>query len=553
MRSMLARRPGDDRGSAMVMVIGVASVIAILGATLVSLTVFASATSASTRAGIQAQAAAEEAIDSTIAQLHQSAYRGQETTFPCTLPYSTTSGSGTADVTLKLRYRAVGSMDFLCPQPSVVELAETEIVATSTVAIPTGNGESASTRVVKQRLLVQPSGSTQPVFAYGVYSGDNLTTTNNFMVDGGGAHTNGDYVCSDLGTIVGNLTAVGSVELTNGCKVASVHSGGAFKCNSNGTVTGDLVAAGTGTSSFSNTCSVGGKLVTGGKINAPNVLKVGGNLISATGSILVGPSSRVQGYAQAASTISIDGGGSMATVFASGHTPNAPSGIPDAPSPITMPAITWQDVVPLGSPTPQTFGAWTKANAEANNAPSWSVARSGTQCYVERANHSLNGGLVSPVGATVLDARGCDVKLQGISASSPLELVLQDDLTIVARSIEITNGLHVSSTKVGSDAKLRFIVPLPTGAASCSGVATGKIEVKAGGTVFDSNVDTLFYTNGKVDLTNGVSFGGAVYGCSTRFSVNTTIKYKDMTPPGMVNPPSPLYSFSPTVRHDVRN
>ncbi len=553
MRSMLARRPGDDRGSAMVMVIGVASVIAILGATLVSLTVFASATSASTRAGIQAQAAAEEAIDNTIAQLHQSAYRGQETTFPCTLPYSTTSGSGTADVTLKLRYRAVGSMDFLCPQPSVVELAETEIVATSTVAIPTGNGESTSTRVVKQRLLVQPSGSTQPVFAYGVYSGDNLTTTNGFEVDGGDVHTNGNYACSVLGTIIGNLTAVGSVSLTNACEIKSVHSGGTFTCSSGAKVDGDVVAAGTGMSNISNTCTVAGKLVTGGSIKAPNSLKVGGNMISATGSISIGPAGRVLGYGQAAGAISLDGGGSLATVFSSGHTPNAPSGVPDAPSPITMPSITWTDVVPPGSPTPKPFGEWTKENAEANNAPSWSEVRSGTKCDVAKANYSLNGRLVSPPAATVLDARACDVKLLGGSASDPMELVLQDDLTIVARSFESTNGLHVSSTKVGSDAKLRIIVPLPTGVASCSGVAQGDIVVQSGGVVFDSNVDTFFYTNGTVRLTNDVNLEGSIYACKTNFSVNTKVKYKDMTPPGMVNPPSPLYSFSPTVRHDVRN
>jgi len=54
-----------------------------------------------------------------------------------------------------------------------------------------------------------------------------------------------------------------------------------------------------------------------------------------------------------------------------------------------------------------------------------------------------------------------------------------------------------------------------------------------------------------VSVTNSVTMNGSIYGCTTSFSVNSTIKYADMTPPGMTPTPSPLYQFLPDARYDL--
>ncbi|OIQ85505.1 hypothetical protein GALL_326500 [mine drainage metagenome] len=553
MNRLLSTRGEDDRGSALVVVIGVAAVIATLSVTLVSMAVFAQATSSRTRAYVQAQASAEQAIDSTIETLQSSAYRGNESTFPCSLPYTTTTGSGTAVVTVALAYRASGDTTFVCPQTGAVTIAEAQLVATSTVDANSGDGKVSATRKVKQLLQVAPTGSTTSLFGYGIFSSGDLTTTNSFNVNGGGVHTNGAYSCNSSSQVIGPLTAVGSVGLTNNCIVQSVRAGGTFTCSSNPLVQGDVLAAGTGASSLTNTCRIGGTLNTAGDIKVTTTTpRVQGNMISAGGKITFGNTGPiVTGYGQASGNITTSDGGSLSTIFGSGYTKNLASAAPVAPAVETMPAINWTNLTPTGTNVVN-FKQWVQSNAVTNGAPTWSAAYLGTTCTAAKANYSINGNLVGPATATVLDARGCDVTLQGNGSSDPIGLNLKDDLTIVADSFTSSNGINVTSSKVGSDAKLRIIVPLPAGAATCSGAGAGAININSGGATFANNVDTFLYANGKVTLSNDVTLSGSIYACSTKFSNALSITYKDLTPPGMVTPPSPLYSFTPSARYNVQ-
>ncbi|WP_263120236.1 hypothetical protein [Cellulomonas sp. RIT-PI-Y] len=543
-------RSRDDRGSALITVIAITAVVAIVTTTMVATVTFASGTSAEARGEVQAQATAEDAIDSMLSQMSTYSY-GTEGSFPCSMGYQEITSAGSAEATVTLRYRSQGSSALVCPVPSSLEIVEAEMTAVSTVDVPTANGMRTATKTVKQRLTVDDSPETGSLFDYGVFSNGDLTITNDFKVNGGGVHTNGSFACSVAGTIVGPVTAVKNVSLTNSCQTKDIRAGGTFECSSGPTVTGDVTAAGTGTTSITNSCTISGSLTAAGPISVSTTTpRVGGNLISSGSSITFGNTGKiVTGYGRAGTTIKASDGGSLSSIFTGGSTQGSPSAAPSVPESQTMPAITWADLTPTGT-TVKSFKSWLQENAVRNGAPDWTDPYKGTTCTADRANYSLNGDLISPDVATVMDARDCAVTLQG--SGGPLTITLKNDLTIVAKSLSTNNGVRVSSVKAGTDAKLRIIVPLAAGVATCSAAATSSGDIAfANSVLFDSNVDTMLYTNGTISLTNDTTIDGSVYGCKTNVSVRTTITYKDMTPPGMPSPNSGHYTWDEVARYNL--
>ena len=551
------RRAGDEHGVALVTVIGVAAVFAIVSVTVVSTALFASTTSTVSRAGVQVQAAAEQGIDLTLAFLRTNAYRGNEASFPCTLTHSVSTPNGAVTMDVEIDYLSEGAAAATCPVASGVDLTGATFTSRASMTTLSGDGPVEVKKVVQEELSLIDPVLTPPLFGYGVFSAGDFTTTNNFEIIDGGAHTNGKFECNSSAQILGPVSAVLGASITNVCTMEGLWTGGNFTCTTDSLIDGDLIV--TGTANFTNRCAVTGNALIGGKITsggwgvAPGrTYSVEGNITSASSTMELADTSRIGGNAQAAGVITRNGTAyPLSTIVAGSRTPNTPSAVPAAPPVQTMPAITYANIVSPTAPAPTPFKAWVQQNAIANGAPTWSDAYAGTTCTAAKANYSINGGLTGPAVSTVLDARTCDVVLQGNSASDPLELVLNEDLTIIAKTLTSTNGLHVSSNKVGTPAKLRIIVPLPTGGTVCSGAGAGAIKFMAGGVVFDSDVETFLYTNGLVSLTNGVDMHGSVYGCTTSFSVNSTITYVDMTPPGMATPPSPIYEFEPSARYDL--
>jgi len=545
-----ARARGDD-GAALAVVIGTIMVFSIVAVTLVSSAMFTSSSSQRARAALQIQNAAEQAIDRVHALLNTSA-RGSEASFPCTVNDSISTPSVSVTTTVSVEYSTDDGASYSCPVPNGSTLTNARLTARANGTLLTGQGQASITRVVVQELEQPTRSAAQPLLSYGVFSGGDLTTTNNFEVIDGGAHTNGNFWCNSSAQIIGPVTAVGNGSITNDCYMEGLWVGGTFACSSNSLIDGDLVVAGTGGSAMSNTCTVTGDAVVGGSLNLsglnPKVgyaWNFGEDLVSSTGSVTFsnGPG-KVNGNLQVATTTDAkpaNVGGSITT--------GSPSSVPPKPPTVEMPPIHWSDLT-SGGVDVVPFGAWVKENAEANNAPTWSSARSGTECGIDAADYSVAGRLVSPEEPTILDARSCDVSMQAFKDDKAL--FLQNDLTIVTRKFRSTNGLHVKSAMpAGQRPKLRIIVPLPEGASTCSGAGTGEITFNSGGTVFDTDVDVLFYTNGKVTLTNDVDLTGSVYGCQTSFSVNSTIRYTDMTPPGMEGPAETFYSFEAGARYDL--
>lgn len=541
----------DDRGAALAVVIGTMVVFSLVAVTLVSSSMFSSATSQRARAALQVQNAAEQAIDRVHALLNSS-QRGLEASFPCGVPDTVTTPTITVTTTVKVLYSNDGGSTYGCPLVSGTDLTHAKLTAHAEGTLLTGQGTAAIRRVVAQE-LEQPSGtSSNPLLGFGVFSGGDLETTNNFSVIDGGAHTNGHFRCNSSAEIRGPVTAVRNGSITNDCYMEGLWVGGTVSCTSNSLIDGDLVAAGTGTSQMTNTCTVTGHSVVGGELSLGGLTPKAGytynfakDLVSSTGGVTFanGPG-RVGGNLQVATSTD-----AKPSNVAGSITTGSPSTVPPGPPTVEMPAIHWSDLTSAGTPPVVPFGEWVKENAEANNAPSWSTARSGTECSIDAASYSMNGGLLGPEVATTLDGRSCDVSLQAFVGEKAL--VLREDLTIVARSFRSTNGLHVTSVKPGPEhAKLRFIVPLPEGASTCSGAGNGSIQLVAGGVELAPNVEVLFYTNGNIQLANGVDFTGSVYGCTTTFSNDSTIRYADMTPPGLEPPPDTHYSFIAGSRYD---
>lgn len=544
----------DDQGNALVMVIGLGFTFLVLAISMAMSATFAATTSTATRASVQTQAAADAGVDNAVKQLNN-VLMGGESQFKCTLSSTVTTDQGTADVVTKIGYHLNGASEsdpYSCDAATAIadgtEVVGAQIVSTATMRISTTGGGKTVTKSVKQTVQRSAGDPLPPLFKYGFFSNGNLHTTNNFKVDGGGVFTNGNFECNSNAQVFGDVVAIGTASLTNNCYMKSLWAGGQTTCSAGAIVDGDLTVASPLRTYMSSGCKVNGSAWTKGNFETQNTI-VKGNALSAQGLIKQQSDSSILGWAQAATTVT---GGSVG----SARVENLPSDPPASPVNQKMPTIYWSDLVgsSAGNPAVVNYGQWIKENAVANNAPSWSPARTGTQCTGEaaNANYSLNGNLVGPSSASVIDARNCDITFNG--TAGPMELKVRADTTLVVKSFTSSNGLKIKGADPSKKYVVRFIVPLPQGKQSCTGTGDGRggITINSGGTAFDANVATFVYTNGKATLTNGVQFHGSLYACETNVSVDTKITYSDGTPPGMEDDSNQKYNFKPVMRFDVR-
>lgn len=541
---------GDDRGAALVMVLGVMVTVALLGVALVSSTVFASTTSAATRAGVQAQAAAEQAIDHALDQLRALPV-GSEGSFPCAIPLTVSGGSATVEVTTTVGYEVAGNAGaYTCPVANGADVTGARLTARATTMVLSASGERELERVVQQVLDTPPPAASDPLLTHGIVSIDGLTMTNSTKISGGGVHTNANFSCNTYVEIDGPVTAVGNGSFTNQCKATDVHIGGNFTCSTSPVIAGDLRV--TGAASVTNNCMVHGDFTAGGSITGSGwssgglPYNVGGDIRSATGNISVHSSTVIAGNATAAGTILRGSNPLLPSNVQGTVTTGTPTPVPPPPQSVEMPAIHWSDLTGPGAPAPVRFEDWVRASALANGAPAYNSIFSQDCQTVAGPTWSMNGPLVSEPVPMLVDARHCVVHFQA------LDFELKNDVTLVVKGFTITNGINITSSKPGPDrAKLRIIVVLPEGAPTCSGAGNGTITVNSGGTYSASDVDVLFYTNGKVSMSNVVTMTGSIYTCQSHFSNMLTINYTDMTPPGMDGGGGATYDFGPVARYDL--
>jgi hypothetical protein len=319
LRRSLTRRMasigGTERGSAMIVVLGVMAVASSIAVTTTSVSMHAVGYTTSTRAGVQAEAAAEAGIDFAAASLATSVCQSQYSNstapiFSVTVAYSTlqtspgdtdtswVSGCPTAGSAQRLKLVSTGtaSLSGLAGNSSE-NVRRVEAVfpyaptPASNAIIPSGPAifSYAQTDPTINNLTVTQASTTRPSIQYltGSATCTSGTTITGDVILGSGALSvtsgctiNGDLWASNVvniqsGEVTGNVHAKGegsdggdSVSLSNSSTVdGNVYSDGPGTFD--GKVGGDVVSGPTrGDSKFNNKSSVGGSVVTAGTVTA---------------------------------------------------------------------------------------------------------------------------------------------------------------------------------------------------------------------------------------------------------------------------------------------
>jgi len=313
----LAVNGARERGSALIGVLGVMGVTTLIAVSTTSMSMHAVGYTTSTRASVQAEAAAEAGVDYAAANLATSVCQSQYSSatapvFAVTVAYSTLATSpGAVDTS------------WVNGCPTAASAARMRLVSTGSAAsVGVAGNSSGNVRTVEAiysytpsppSYSVIPSGPALYAFAQTDPTINNLTVTQAGTVRPSIQFLSGSVTCTSGTTITGDvILGSGSLTVTSGCTIngdlsaaagvniqsgevtGDVHSddehgdhshpavslssssridGDVYSRGSveiDGKVGGNIVAGPTSTNStFSNQSSVGGSVVTSGSVTAP--------------------------------------------------------------------------------------------------------------------------------------------------------------------------------------------------------------------------------------------------------------------------------------------
>lgn len=304
----------NERGSAIIGVMGVMGVTTVIALTITSMSFHAVGYTTSTRAGVQAEAAAEAGIDFAAAHLATSVCQGQYSSasapiFAVTVAYSTLQTSpGETD------------NSWVSGCPTSTSMVRLKLVSTGWASTP-GVAGNSSGNIRKVEAIypytptpppytIIPSGPAAYAYAQTDTTMNNLTVTQASTTRPSLMYFSGSTTCSSGTTIVGDvILGNGSLGVASGCIIngdlwassvvnvqsgevtgnvnsAGVQNGTSVSLSSFAIVDGNIFAAGpvaidgkvggnivagpaSGTSTFSNKSSVGGSMISAGAVSAP--------------------------------------------------------------------------------------------------------------------------------------------------------------------------------------------------------------------------------------------------------------------------------------------
>ena len=308
-----SRSGSRERGSALIGVLGIMSVTSVIAVTATSMSMHAVGYTTSTRAGVQAEAAAEAGVDYAAANLATSACQSQYS--------STTAPIFVVNVSYSTLATSPGAIDnsWVNGCPTFASAARIMLVSKGTASsLGVAGNSSQDVRTVE---AIYSYTSTPPSYAVipsgaALYSYAQIDPTINNMIvnqagtvrpsiqllSGSTTCTSGTTITGDvfLGagaltatsgcTINGDLWAPAGVSITSGEVTGNVHSNGGSGGNSvslatssridgdiysqgsvsiDGKVGGNIVAGPLSTTAkFGNQASVGGSVVTSGTVSA---------------------------------------------------------------------------------------------------------------------------------------------------------------------------------------------------------------------------------------------------------------------------------------------
>jgi Tfp pilus assembly protein PilX len=573
----------DERGAALIAVIGIMAIGLIVSATILTSLVSGIGFTSSTRANVQAQAAAEAGIADARAGLDTAgnctsrANRYNSVDNPLLAPVApatTRALSYVAEVSVK---NASGTWVPGCPggSNSMVRIVSTGFAANSAVASSSTSNRAtveAIYAVGAPPVVEGPSPAAVYMAGGGAYSSFNIASGTGSPGD---FHVlKGDFNCNGGGTIEGSvIVADGGADITNTCLIkGSLKVSKGIAMSSNVTVEGDVVAAG-GDVTFANTsirvkgnvfvsgnalqmqgtydgnftvrgtASTFGSLVkkdlwAGGKITLRG--QTLGNVTSAsTEEMLITPGAyRAGGNLATAGPIKLDADlGNLPTAtsttsektkykikvennWVGGTVGYNLSGLTAPPAPVAATVAPWVDFV------------YRPADWPGYNFVTWPAAL----CEVGQYNENTNSffvGLKNTTTPTVVDTRACE----GNRALTlyDVNFPVKTNLAFIGGALNVGKVNFTSAD--GAAHKLWFLVPdgnATTAGPQCvNGPGGIRPDIKPNnGTVIGANLTALAYTPCTIELGNGSRWRGQLYGGNLTVSSGDSLTYLPIGIPG---------------------
>ena len=309
-----------DEGSAIIAVLGVMAVTTVIALTITTMSVHALGYTTSTRAGVQAEAAAEAGVDFAAASLATSVCKSQyssssEPIFTVTVSYSTLLTSpGATD------------SSWVTGCPSSTSSQRIKLVSTGSANAPGVAGNSSgNVRIVEAIYPYTPAPPPYTIIPSGaaIYAYAQTGPTNNLTITQASTarpsvqYLSGNAACNSTITIVGDVLLGAGAITVNGCLINGDLSASGTVTMQSGEVTGTVNSAGVlgGISvSLSSSAIVDGNIYAAGPVSITG--KVGGNIVAGAtvGTSTFANKASVGGSVIVAGTVSNSGAAIKGTV-----------------------------------------------------------------------------------------------------------------------------------------------------------------------------------------------------------------------------------------------
>lgn len=495
LRVRLGRR--DDTGGALVAVVGLAAVLMAFILLSSSMLVTSFRYSDTTRAGVQAQAAAQAGVAVVAAQLTQGT---------CTLPYAS---STTPKYSVTVSYqRTVTGTSWLSGCPSTAS----DVTKVRLVSVGTANAYTAVQRTEEAIYNYIPMNPGQSIVGSGAavygYNVTDATLTNLTINQSGGSgyapgieFKSGNVSCQTGGTIQGDvILGSGIYRSPSGCTInGDLWASNTVQIGNNSVITGNVHASGT----TSPVVQVAGGASVNGNITSSGPVSISGTV---GGSVIAGPTagqSTVSGTVTGSFT-------TAGTVSVTGHVGSV---------------VTSSSIV---NPTPPTVPPWVDF---AYHHSDWVIPGTTTlfdEVVPSSCSSTAIAGLIN--AATVQRIVLANSTCPGAVVNVQTNLTLKTDVVLVADAYDI-KGLTITSAAGTGTHRLWIISPdtLANQAPTCASTGTTKIENQV---ITDPSVDIFLYT--PCGLTNsGSTWWGQIYSASIAFNNNFTLNFVSMGLPGV--------------------
>lgn len=525
-----------QRGSALLIVVGVMALGLLISVLLASSLTATFTYSSTSKAGIQAQAAAESGVATALV--------GLNTTGSCASAGGVYQSSGNPNFRATI-WRSMDGSTWVKACPDLVT-TQVRIISTGYAqGGAVGSANSQNQRIVESTYSYGTGGSggNSPGAAMYVYAAGNLDT---YQINSSGviasdiAVTTGNFSCTGPTLIQGTvLVGQGTANLTNNCTIYnSLLASGAITMTSNSQIHGDATSSGAGVTISNVTDTIGGNVYANGPVSTNGAIV--GN-VEAVGAVTLVQGSSVGGSIKAGGVVSISSsvGGSVTTpgnltfvatgsvagsitiggTLTYGKLTNAAAAsalisqgkvigtILFGQSGVATPVAKAAPLLPPWIDVSYNYSTW-----QTNGFATQLTWPSALGCRIGDASSTTPSGVLYPwyqqlknlSAPTVVDARSCT------SVSGNIALSLKTDVAFIGTNFDF-DSINLTSADSLTH-KIWFIVPdaQPTVAGPQCTKHGGNFVVNTTSTV-STQVEAFVYAPCSIAINNGTTWTGQLY------------------------------------------